>query len=92
MRQNCNPNPHKGDRNVFCNEYNFCLDTAISKFWNSWNCCKCPSRFTQASGRQYLSISTDDIAEYELSVQPIDLDWGGPDFGFDLEFDVMAPY
>jgi len=87
-----NPNRHRGDRNVFCSEYNYCLDMAITRSWNTWNCCKCPLRFNQAVGKQNLSISTDSVPEYGLMAKPIDLDWGLPGFEFDGEFDAVTLY
>ena len=92
MGKKCNPIGRRGDRNVFCSNYNDCLDTAITRSWNTWNCCHCPLRFNQTVGKQNLSISTDSIAEYGLMVQSIGLDWGLPDFEFDGEFDAMALY
>ena len=30
-----------GDRNHYCPYYSDCLDIAINKKWESWNCCGC---------------------------------------------------
>ena len=35
------PRAKRGDRNVFCKNYNECLDHAIDQSWLSWNCERC---------------------------------------------------
>lgn len=30
-----------GQRNLFCNFYDGCLDEAVKKGWNSWCCTRC---------------------------------------------------
>lgn len=88
MREECNPNPRRGDRNVFCGDYNYCLDYAITRSWNSWNCCKCKFRFCQAIEKGSLSISSEVTLEYELMDQSVSLDCDLPDYDFNGEFDV----
>ena len=88
MREECNPNPRRGERNVFCSDYNYCLDHAIAQSWNSWNCCKCKFRFSQDVEKERLSISSEVTLEYELMDQSISLDSDLPDYGFNGEFDV----
>ncbi|BDG07753.1 hypothetical protein AMPC_08660 [Anaeromyxobacter paludicola] len=31
----------EGHRNLFCNNYDGCLDEAVKKGWNSWTCTQC---------------------------------------------------
>jgi hypothetical protein len=90
MRKECNPSKKRGDRNVFCSEYNNCLDIAITKSWNTWNCNKCPFRFSQAIGKQNLAFTTETIVEYGLMLQPMNFDWGILDVEFSGEFDSMT--
>jgi hypothetical protein len=90
MREECSPNPRRGDRNVFCSDYNYCLDYAITRSWNSWNCCKCKIRFGQDVEKESPSTSSEVILEYELTDQSISLDWDLPDYDFNGEFDVAT--
>jgi len=91
MRKECNPSRNKGDRNLFCGNYNDCLDHAIAHSWDSWNCCKCKSRFNRAIEAQRLTISREEIVEYEL-IQPLNLEWGLHDYDFNYDSDVAAAY
>ncbi len=85
-----NPNPRRGNRNVFCCDYNYCLDHAITQSWNSWNCCKCKFRFGQDVEKERLPISNEVIVEYALMNQDLNLDWEFPDYDFDNEFDFAT--
>jgi hypothetical protein len=73
MREERNPYRHRGDRNVFCSEYNHCLDHAISQSWNSWNCNKCKSRFNQDIEKER-SITREFTVYYECNIPSINLD------------------
>ncbi len=90
MREECSPNPRRGDRNVFCFDYNYCLDHAITRSWNSWNCCKCKFRFIQDFEKERSSISSEVTLEHELMDQSISLDWEFLDYDFDNEFDFAT--
>jgi hypothetical protein len=87
MREECRPYRNKGDRNVFCSNYNHCLDHAIAQSWNSWSCGKCKSGSNQAI-EEKMSITREFITYYECNVPFINLDQGLPDidpYG-DLDF------
>jgi len=48
MDAEANPMPKQGERNIYCPNYNDCLDYAIENSWRSWNCSRCPHRAMQA--------------------------------------------
>jgi hypothetical protein len=90
MRKECNPSHHKGNRNLFCSNYNDCLDHAIAHSWNSWNCRKCKFRFDHADEAQRLTIHREEIVEHALMIQPLNLEWGLPDYDFNYDSDVAG--
>ncbi len=48
MDPKASPKPKHGERNIYCPNYNDCLDYAIENSWRSWNCSQCPYRTIQA--------------------------------------------
>jgi|WetSurMetagenome_2_1015567.scaffolds.fasta_scaffold500599_2 hypothetical protein len=92
MREGRNPSKRRGNRNIFCSEYNHCLDYAINQSWNSWNCCKCQFRFNLVGEGQALSITREEIVEYGLMIQPLSLDYGFYDHEFDSALTDAAVY
>lgn len=90
MNKERNPYRHRGDRNLFCSDYNHCLEHAIAQSWNSWNCSKCTSRFNQAIAEEKMSITREFITYYECNVPSINLDWGLPESEYSGDFDFAA--
>jgi hypothetical protein len=75
MRKNRNPHSRKGNRNVFCSDYNNCLDVAIERSWNSWNCGQCIPRFEEATNPEATLIA-DEAAEFSIcNLQTMDWDY-----------------
>lgn len=37
-------------RNLYCHQYERCLDHAISQGWESWSCMQCPLMHSEAHG------------------------------------------
>ena len=87
MKKERNPRWHRGYRNVFCREYNHCLDHAISKSWNSFNCGRCELRFDRALEMERPFVFSQAVSNNEYSVLSINLDRELPDNEFDGEFD-----
>jgi hypothetical protein len=80
MREERNPYRKRGERNIFCSEYNHCLDIAIAKSWNSWNCNKCKSRFNSAVAEDRMTITTECINSYECTVSLASFEWSPSDY------------
>ena len=74
MRKDRNPTRNRVYRNVFCSDYNHCLDYAISESWNSWNCNRCKLRFDQALEMEMPFALSQTIANHEYSVRSINWD------------------
>ena len=75
MRKNRNPHPRKGNRNVFCSDYNNCLDVAIERSWNSWNCGQCILRFEEDISPE-ATLTADEAVECSIcSLKTADWDY-----------------
>jgi hypothetical protein len=48
MDPKANPIHKQGERNIFCPYYNNCLDYAVKRSWQSWNCSQCPHKLIQS--------------------------------------------
>ena len=44
MRAIANPMNRQGEKNIFCPEYDSCLDFAVESRWESWDCGECKLR------------------------------------------------
>ncbi len=67
MRKKCKPTiNNEGGRNLFCAHYNDCLDHAVKKSWDSWNCSRCALRDKFSSQETPVLGFTGDVAYYEL--------------------------
>lgn len=68
MQAKCKPGPREGKRNLFCMHYDQCLDQAIHKGWETWNCGSCDQQSKQDP--QYVSIfeTSHSVAYYEVMV------------------------
>ena len=72
MSTNPNPINRKGERNPLCPLYRRCLDLAVSKSWNYWDCREC--RLKGASEMEFNFSRTSDgaIAYYDLPLKLYD--------------------
>ena len=67
MKKKCNPTKNnKGGRILFCAHYNDCLDHAVKKAWNSWNCSKCDMKNKYSSPEFQIPAFSEEIAYYEF--------------------------
>ena len=57
---------NEGGRNLFCSNYNNCLDHAIMKKWDSWNCAGCELRNRVSDQSARIPVYSEDIAYYEF--------------------------
>ena len=60
------PSRRKGKRNIWCKDYNGCLDYAIDNSWQSWGCGECKHRLEQCSGIGVISTNSDATEYYEI--------------------------
>lgn len=67
MRKKRRPHYKQGDRNVFCPHYGDCLDEAVKKAWDYWNCSECPLRFHEAPSADILTSVNDTIPYFTIS-------------------------
>ncbi len=68
MHAQCKPSPKHGKRNLFCMYYDKCLDLAIKKTWETWNCSSCNQQSNQDP--QYVTVfeTSHSVAYYEVTV------------------------
>jgi hypothetical protein len=57
---------NEGGRNLFCSHYSDCLDHAITKVWDSWNCAECQFKNEVCPQEAKIPVYSDDIAYYEF--------------------------
>jgi hypothetical protein len=69
MDQNCNPIHKKGNRNVLCLYYGDCLDYAIEKAWEYWDCRDCQHRLSEGARPEIRYTESDSIAYYDLPLE-----------------------
>ena len=89
MRIERNPTRNRGYRAVFCRDYNHCLDHAISKSWNSWNCSRCDLRFDKSLEMEMPSVFSQGVSNQEYSVRSVNWDRELLDNGFGGEIDIV---
>jgi hypothetical protein len=90
MREDCNPSRRRGERNVFCSNYNHCLDLAIDRSWDFWNCTKCSSRYNQGAGMKNMDISREFVTFYECNIPSMSFDWIPSDGEINGDFDTAS--
>jgi hypothetical protein len=68
MHAKCKPTPREGKRNLFCIHYDRCLDQAIHKTWETWNCTGCDQQGNQDP--EYISVfeTSHPVAYYEVMI------------------------
>lgn len=68
-RMERSPLNHKGNRNVLCPHYSQCLDEAIARAWEFWECGSCENRLTQDLEVDIHFAANDPLLFYDLPVQ-----------------------
>ena len=66
MNPHRNPNRNPGERNVFCSYYGDCLDDAIHKSWEFWDCARCEYRSDKGATPETPWGVSHAVAYYEL--------------------------
>lgn len=66
MAKRRNPIKRRGDRNALCPFYGDCLDEAVLKSWDYWDCSGCEYRFSRDPSLDILNIVNDSMPYYEL--------------------------
>ena len=56
----------KGERNVLCPHYSDCLDEAVKKSWQYWDCGECRYKSIQESSFEMMRSVNDSVAYYDL--------------------------
>jgi len=65
MQTRRNPVHQSGERNAFCPFYSHCLDKAVERGWEDWDCSFCSHRFNQEARPEIRLTVNDNIAYYE---------------------------
>jgi hypothetical protein len=55
-----------GERNIFCPYYDDCLNFAVKRHWQYFDCSQCPSKMVKQAIMNTESMSNDGIIIYEL--------------------------
>jgi len=66
MARKRHPVYKKGDRNALCPHYNDCLDEAVQKYWEFWNCGKCQHKMSRDPDLDMMHTMNDSIVFYDL--------------------------
>ncbi|MBN2124883.1 MAG: hypothetical protein JW821_11360 [Deltaproteobacteria bacterium] len=69
MNSERHPVHRKGDRNPFCPHYSRCLDHAVSKSWNYWDCSECRFRGSREGGLELSHYLDDSMPYYDLPTE-----------------------
>ena len=69
MKMTRNPIQRRGKRNVLCSYYNDCLDHAVKKSWEDWDCAKCEHRWDQGSDMELHFTASETVAYYDLPLE-----------------------
>ena len=66
MTPKLNPVYKKGKRNAFCPHYRRCLDNAVKKSWDYWDCSKCLHKQSRDPGLDAFSAVNDAVTFFHL--------------------------
>lgn len=69
MENKRRPLNRKGDRNALCPHYRDCLDDAVKKSWQHWDCEECTHKLTIDPGMDILDYVNDSVAYYDLPTE-----------------------
>ena len=61
MDPKANPIHEQGERNIFCPYYSNCLDYAVKRSWQSWNCSQCPNKLVQSIPECEYGVDDTDL-------------------------------
>jgi tRNA(Ile2) C34 agmatinyltransferase TiaS len=67
MKTQRNPVHQSGVRNAFCPHYKECLDSAIQKGWEDWDCSSCHYKTNQDDKPEMRLTVNETIAYYEMA-------------------------
>ncbi len=65
MKSMLSPICRKGERNVYCPNYNDCLDHAVDHKWRYWSCSECSFKMIQERSYPVRTVDDSNIC-YEL--------------------------
>ena len=63
MNTERNPLCRKGDRNTSCPYYRQCLDDAIKRSWERWDCGECEHKYNYEN-RPWIFLTVAEAIEY----------------------------
>ena len=66
MHPDCSPIEKKGNKNVWCDYYDDCLDYAVDNSWKYWDCGNCTHQNRQESRLAILLKENSEIDYYEI--------------------------
>jgi hypothetical protein len=69
MKKGKNPVYRKGNRNALCPHYRTCLDMAVKKSWEFWDCCECRFQSSRDPDMNVLRVVNHDVAIYDLPAE-----------------------
>ena len=66
MVASANPIQREGSKNIYCPHYEDCLDFAVEKIWQAWDCCECPHKNAKQRISELLYTVDDEVVIFEL--------------------------
>lgn len=66
MKINRRPINKRGNRNALCPFYRDCLDEAVAKSWQYWDCRECQHKLSRDPEFDVLNAVNDSMPYYEL--------------------------
>ena len=70
MKKERRPICKKGKRNALCPYYGICLDEAVKKSWQYWDCRECAHKSSRDSELDMPTFGEDQVPYYDL---PLDI-------------------
>jgi len=68
MLYDLNPVEKEGERNIWCEHYDTCLDYVVDKFWQRWDCSQCKHRSNQELKIEIRLREQERTELYDLSI------------------------
>ena len=65
MPYDCSPVEKEGERNIWCQHYEECLDYVASEFWMSWDCSSCRHQSDRNGKIEVALHNSDQTGIYE---------------------------
>ena len=69
MKNDRRPIYKRGDRNALCPHYRDCLDEAVKKSWQYWDCGECRHKSSSDSNFDMMRSVNDSVAYYDLPTE-----------------------